>query len=97
VLLALPDVPLRTTPFSLANRWLFWTEIRLYADRLVLSGWGLRGRYWRRIPFEVLRRVEHEKTRLHLHTASGTALSLRMRAPSRWHAAIVTHRAVYEG
>jgi hypothetical protein len=97
VLLALPDIPLRTAPFSLADRWLLWSKARLYTDRLELSGWGLRGRYWRRIPFEALTRVEHEENCLVLHVADDTPLRLRMSAPSRWHAAIVTHRSVYEG
>jgi hypothetical protein len=96
VLLALPDVPLRTASFSLADRWLVWTEARLYANRLVLTGWGLWERYWHSIPFEAIEGVEHTNAILIIHRKDGRALRLYLDAARRWHTAIEAHRAVYD-
>lgn len=96
VLLALNDVPLRTASFSLADRWLVWTEARLYANRLVLTGWGLWERYWHPIPFEAIERVEHTNASLIIHRKGAPALRLHLDAARRWHTAIEAHRAVYD-
>jgi hypothetical protein len=97
VLLALSDIPLRTAPFTHGDQWLVWTEARLYADRLVLTGWGLWGHYRRRVSFEALERVEHDGEDLRLYLRDAPPLHLRMDDAARWHAAIETHRDVYEG
>ena len=36
-----------------------WHRLRLYGDRLVLTGWRVRGRFRYEIPLEGLLRVEH--------------------------------------
>ena len=96
MLLILSDIPLRTAPFSLADQWLIWTELRLYADRLELSGWGVRGRYWRCLPFEEIETVDHERDRLLLSLTGSRVLPIHMNHPRRWHTAIEPHRSVYE-
>lgn len=96
VLLTLIDVPLRTASFSLADRWLVWTKARLYANRLVLTGWGFWTRYRRRIPFEIIERVDHENGHLVVHLQGNRTLRIQMSVARRWHAAIEAHRAVYD-
>jgi len=92
----LTDVPLRTASFSLADRWLVWTEARLYANRLVLTGWGLWERYWHPIPFETIAQVKHENDSIIVHQTDGRVLQLHMSSARRWHTAIEAHRAVYD-
>jgi hypothetical protein len=96
VLLDLPDIPLRTASFALEDRWLLWARARLYVDRLVLSGWGLCNRYWRRVPLGTIEEVQREGRQLTLHLENGNTLSLLFSNAGRWSTAIRVHRTIHE-
>ncbi len=96
MLLALSDIPLRSASFSLENRWLLWSKARLYADRLVLSGWGLWERYWRQIPLDDIEKVERDEMQLLLHLEDGTDIAIHLNRAERWLTAIQVHREVQQ-
>lgn len=96
MLLALPDVPLRTAPFSLPDRWLVWSRARLYADRLTLSGWGLGGRYWRRIPLDAIDEIEQRAPHLALHLETGRTVVFTPPEAARWETSIKIHSDLHE-
>lgn len=94
VLLTLPDIPLRTTSFSVEDRWLLWSRIDLYPDRLELLGWALDGRHHRRIPLEQIEETDYGNQRLLLDLTDDERVALRLEEPARWARFIQTHREV---
>jgi hypothetical protein len=50
--------PIFSNRFRFPGQWFFYGRARLYADRVDLKGWGLRGRYVRSIPLSTIERVE---------------------------------------
>lgn len=94
---SLTDVPLRAASFTLEDRWLLWSRVRLYADRVELVGWSLTGRYHRVIPLEHIEEAKHADGDLVLRRAEGPPLRLQLEAPKRWATAIATHRDVRGG
>ena len=95
MLLAHSDVVLRTAPFSLEHRWLFWARVHLYANRLELTGWSIRGRYHRSIPLVRIEEAESSDGLLALHRSDGTTLHLQLDAPEQWASRIAIHRDVH--
>lgn len=95
VLLSLPDIPLLSTSFGLEDRWLLWSRLRLYPDRLEFRAWSVRGRIRRRIPLQRLERTEHEEGRLLLWLNSGTQLRLAVEEAERWAEFVSTQRAIH--
>lgn len=96
MLLALPDVPLRTASFSPEDRWLLWSRARLYADRLTLSGIGLWDRYWRTVPLDEIEQVKREDECLRLQLKTDEEIPILLAEPERWQTAIRAHREVYD-
>lgn len=91
---SLPDVPLLSTSFGLEDRWLLWSRLRLYPDRLELRGWAVLGRIRRRIPLQRVERTDHEDGRLLLGLKSGTQLRLAVEEAERWAEFVSTQRAI---
>lgn len=82
---------LRTGWFSFCNPPLWFARARLYADRLELTGWRLRGRYRRRIPLRYVLDVDATGSdRLLLWMANGQALRLCIDDARRWQEAIAS-------
>lgn len=96
MLLTLSNIPLRTASFALEDRWLLWSRARLYADRLVLSGWGVWERYRREILLTEIDRITREGQHLTLHLDDGTDFSLVFRETKRWSKALRVHRRLSE-
>lgn len=90
------DVALRIAPFTLKDRWLPWSQARLYADRLELTGWYFWGHYHRSIPLVHIEEVEATRHHLVLHLADESFLQVAVDAPGQWASAIATHRDVRE-
>jgi len=95
----LTDVALRTASFALEDRCLLWSRACLYADRLVLMGWSLTGRYRRAIPLEQIAEAPVAEGPLVLTLAEETSLHpeeapfyIRVESPEDWAAAIATYR-----
>ncbi|MFQ5569995.1 MAG: hypothetical protein ACE5G0_09990 [Rhodothermales bacterium] len=75
--------------FAFRDPWLLFATIRLFADRLELSGWHLCGRYHRCIPIEQVLRVDlldHDGLRIRLSV--GETVCLRIDRALRWKEAI---------
>jgi hypothetical protein len=89
------DVALRITSFALKDRWLFWAWARLYADRIELAGWSLRGRYHRIIPLEQIDDEKVAEECLVLIRAEEAPLRIWVDAPEKWASAIATYRDFY--
>ena len=94
MLVASLDVPLRTAAFGLEDRWLFWPRVRLYTDRLELTGWYLWGRYYRSISLGRIGAVEPIEDGLILHLTDGSALRIEIDTPREWADALTTYRDV---
>lgn len=94
MLLALPDVPLRTTPFDVEDRWLLGAWMRMYPDRLVLAAWSFTGRLRRAIPLDQIAEVDHTDERLQLDVVEGERVALLVDEPARWARFIQAHRNV---
>jgi len=90
------NVSLRTASFALKDRWLLWSRMRLYTDRLELTGWYFWGRYHRSIPLVHVEEVEVTRHHLVLHLADESSLQVAVDAPGQWASAIATHRDVRE-
>lgn len=92
---SVPNTPLLEDSFDLKDQVLFWSRLRLYADRLTLRGWqGLTCRH-RCIPLCRIERVEQPATdRLVLHLEEDHPLRLMLDDAGRWRKAIVAHRDV---
>ena len=75
--------------FRFRNPSLLWARVRLYGDRLELSGWHTRGRYLRRIPLQHVLQVDApDADSLILWLSDGKTLRLRVREAPRWKRAI---------
>lgn len=82
---------LLSSSFTFRNPALFYARAQLYADRLELSGWSLRGRYRRCIAAEQVLQVDVlSDDGLLLWLSTGETLRLRIREASRWKATIET-------
>lgn len=95
MLLSLPDVPLSSTSFGLEDRWLVWSRLRLYPDRLELRGWSLDGRIQRRVWLQEVKRTDHEDGRLLLRLESGTRLRLAVDEAERWADFVASQREIH--
>lgn len=96
MLLFASDIPVRTSALSLADRWLFWGRVRLYADRLVLSGWGLRGHYRRRISLREIEEIDPNARRLRLGLEGGTQVVFMVDDAREWARSLRSHRRIIE-
>jgi hypothetical protein len=96
VISSLSDVPVRTAPFTLEDRWLLWSRVRLYADQVELVGWSPTGRYHRDIPLERIEEAEAIGEALVLKLAEEDAIRIRIDAAEQWASAIATYRDVRE-
>jgi hypothetical protein len=96
VISSLSDVPLRTAPFTLEDRWLLWSRARLYADQVELVGWSPTGRYHRVVPLESIEEAEATGGALVLELTEEDAIRIGIDAPEQWAAAIATYRDVRE-
>lgn len=92
VLLALSDVPLRTASFALEDRYLLWSRMRLYADRVELVGWSLAGRYHRVIPLGRIDEAETDDEHLVLDLTDENSVRIGVDAPGQWASTIATYR-----
>ena len=90
------DVPLRTAAFGPEARWPLWPRVRLYADRMELTGWGLGGRYHRSISLGRIGAVEPIEDGLILHLTDGSALRIEIDTLREWADALTTYRDVYD-
>jgi len=97
VLLAIPDVPLLSAPFALDDRWLLWSRIQMYPDRLILAGWSFGGRHRRKIALERIDRIDYGNGRLRLRLQNGERVRLIMSEAARWAQFIRLQKDVYEG
>ena len=97
MLLTLPDVPLLSAPFSLDDRWLLWSRIQMYPDRLILAGWSFSGRHRRTIALERIDRVDYGDGRMRLRLESGETVALIMPEAARWAQFIQLQQDVYDG
>jgi hypothetical protein len=95
VLRSLPDVPLGSTAFGLENRWLLWSRLRLYPDRLELRGWALLGRVRRRIRLGHVHRTDHEEGWLLLRLDGGEQVRLAVDEAEHWAELVSSQREVY--
>ena len=75
--------------FRFRNPALLWARVRLYPDRLELSGWQMRGRYFRRILLQqVLQSDATTADSLLLWLSDGETVRLRVKEALRWKRAI---------
>jgi len=80
-----PERVLRTDRFSFNNPPLLFARVRLFADRLELTGWHLWGRYRRDIRLRGILQVDAlEHDRLLLWLASGETVRIRVRQARQW-------------
>jgi hypothetical protein len=71
--------------FRFRNPSLLWARVRLYADRLELSGWHMQGRYFRRILLQqVLQADALNADSLLLWLSDGETVRLRVKEAHRW-------------
>lgn len=85
--------PILSAPYRTDERGLFLARLRLYLDRLELSGW----RWWRRVRREIpLARVTEveapDETTLRVHPRDGDPLFLQLDNAERWARAIRSFR-----
>ena len=75
--------------FRFRNPALLGARMRLYADRLELSGWRLQGRYLRRIALpQILQADAPEEETLLLWLSDGETLRLQVKNALLWRDAI---------
>ena len=75
--------------FRFRNPSLLWARVRLYPDRLELSGWHMQGRYVRRIPVrQILQADATTFDSLLLWLSDGETIRLRVKEAFRWKQAI---------
>lgn len=80
--------PLRAGRFSFEEPTLFFRRLRLYEDRIEMSGWRWSGRYRRMIPLERVLQVDVADDRLVLWLTPGSTVRLRVDEPRAWKARI---------
>ena len=73
---------------------MFWPRVRLYTDRLELTGWALGGRYHRSISLDRIGEAEPVDEGLVLHLTDGSTLRIEMDSPRQWADALTTYRDV---
>jgi hypothetical protein len=88
------DVPLLSAPFSLEDRWLLWSRLRLYPDRLELRGWTFTGRLRRHIRLERVKRTDHEDGHLLLYLQRGERIRLVVQEARRWAEFVSSQREI---
>jgi len=75
--------------FRFRDPALLCARVRLYPDRLELSGWQMKGRYHRRIPLQqVLQADALNADSLLLWLSNGETVRLRVEGALRWKQAI---------
>ncbi|NBC18123.1 MAG: hypothetical protein GVY18_12500 [Bacteroidetes bacterium] len=83
--------------FQLCERRLYCSRARLYADRLLLTGWHGLTRFRRRIPLTAIRQARvSDEGHLHL-TTRDEQLCLALDAAPRWRRMIEAHRDALGG
>ena len=81
--------PLLASRFRFSGPQLLFARARLFADRIELSGWHLRGRYRREVALRrILQADVSREGDLLLWLSNGKTLRLRVRLPQRWKAMI---------
>ena len=84
-----PDPALMLDSFSFAHPMLLFARVRLYDDRLELTGWRLWEHYRHRIPLARILKVDAPSANeLLLWMADGRTLRLRLDEAQRWRRAI---------
>lgn len=83
------DAALRTGRFRFRHPALLFARVRLYPDRLELTGWHLRGPYRRRIPLrQILQADAMSQDNLLLWLSDGETVRLHLGRAPQWQAAI---------
>lgn len=85
--------PLLESRFRFESPALLMPRVRLYDDRVDLSGWRLFGRFRRRVELSRVLRADSDGRRLVLWLDTGEVLRLRVPEARRWKAAIEARRA----
>lgn len=85
--------PVLVSSFKLCNhRRLFFTQMKLYHNRLTFEGWALGGRYARTISLDDIERVEwwsaRDDVNLALYLSRGKVIELVVPAAGNWKFAI---------
>lgn len=94
VILQMSDAPLLSAPFGLEDRWLLWSKLRLYPDRLELRGWTFTGRFRRHIRLERVTRTDHEDGHLLLYLQRGERIRLVVEEARRWAEFVSSQREI---
>ena len=89
---AFSNIPVQTGSFALEGRWLIWSRVTLYPDRLCLEAWGFTGRFYRDIPLAQIDAAVAEEHRLILYRENEDPLALTLRRSGRWARSINAHR-----
>jgi deoxyribodipyrimidine photolyase-like uncharacterized protein len=80
-----PSGTVLSTRFQFRDPVLLWARMRLYADRLELKGWRVRGRYSRQIRLQqVLQADATSDDSLLLWLSTGETVRFRVREAPRW-------------
>lgn len=88
------DRPVLAGRFAFQQPALLHAKMRLYADRLVLTGWHWRGFYRRCFPIRQILQIDAlDDIGLVLWLASGEAVRLRVDHAAQWKTAFETHQA----
>jgi hypothetical protein len=76
---------IRKGRFAFQSPTLFFPRIRLYADRLELSGWRLKGRFHRVVPLRQALHIDTPSDReLLIWLSVGETLRLNIEQATRW-------------
>jgi hypothetical protein len=86
----------RETSFRYPDTWLVRPRIRLYGDRLELTGWRFTGRHRRVIELSEIASIKwwsgvNHAANLDLHLDDGEQLSLWVKGPGLWRFKITEH------
>lgn len=92
--MSIPERAQRTDRFSFSNPALLFARLRLFADRLELTGWHLQGRYRRSIRIRhILQADALANDHLVLWLSSGETVRIQIRRAEQWKAAIEERQA----
>jgi hypothetical protein len=84
--------------FRFRDPALLFAHVRLYEDRLELTGWRIKGRFHRRIPLQqVLQGDALNTDSLLLWLSNGETVRLRVRQSLRWKQAIGRQQRLLRG
>ncbi len=79
---------LLSSRFRMPHRHVSLGRARLYGDRIDLRGWGLRGRYRRRIPLSHVASFEYHGleagANLSIYLVNGDQMHLHVKEAHRW-------------